>query len=244
MSSPCKAAEKSSTAWGLHRKGTGPGSQAAWRFEALGCPRPIPPNPESTKGPQPPLCVSLWAPACRESGAGCARGCRARLVATVLRLRGAGRRAPWGQGGGGKRQRLEAWGCDLDFRSQGSRAPCGQVHEPGSPRPACSHHRPMQMGGGAGMVPAGLPTGGLGMPMAPRAPPTAKSVPPGRLSAVLPFPWQLGRQPPPSALHSIADPDLLLVGGGRGSLQGALRPCWPRRPPRRLSLAPLHGPRL
>ena len=40
---------------GLHRKGTGPGSQAARRFEALGCPRPIPPNPESTKGSQPLL---------------------------------------------------------------------------------------------------------------------------------------------------------------------------------------------
>ena len=121
------------------------------------------------------------------------------LVATALRLRGAGGRAPWGQGGGGQRQRLEAWGSDSDLHSRGSRPSWmspweGRAREPGSPRQACSHYRPVQTGRGAGMVLVGLPTGGLGTPVAPPALPTAKSLPLGRLSAVLPFPRQLGRQ--------------------------------------------------
>ena len=70
----------------------------------------------------------------------------------------------------------------------------GRAREPGSPRQACSHYRPVQTGRGAGMVLVGLPTGGLGTPVAPPALPTAKSLPLGRLSAVLPFPRQLGRQ--------------------------------------------------
>ena len=110
-------------------------------------------------------------------------------MATALRLRGAGGRAPWGQGGSSQRQRLEAWGGAPHGRVRGRAGPVSLAH-PGKR----GHYRPVRTGRGAGMVPVGLPTGGLGTPMAPRALPTAKSVPPGRLSAVLPFPRQLGRQ--------------------------------------------------
>lgn len=96
---------------------------------------------------------------------------------------------------------------------------------------------------GAGMVPAGLPTGGLGTPTAPRALPTTKSVPPVRLNTVLPFPRQLGRQPPPTAsqtqtlrLGQAAPPTAGYVlqrgrapgGSGFGRPHGPRRGAWGR----------------